>query len=310
MSSPTDEPTTEQPNVTSSEMKRNVDQRERRNALAWFAVGGIMCLLLLGLVYAIRTGNKNGNVAVANGTAITDLTGDVKALRQQILECKNKPANSPGCKVPVVPEPTAVPLAPETIEPKIIAGKPGAEGSPGVVGERGPGPSLAQTLVAVTTWCNQTDLCAAKGPTMAQVAAAVAQYCNARGECTPIPKPGPTGPSGPEGAQGNDAPEITSAQILDGVTSYCVARPGGSCDGQSGPVGPTGPPGAEGSPGAPGDAGPTGKPGRGIESTSCDEDSEKLVVHYTDGDSEQVAGSDCVADILPPPQTVTPDPTP
>lgn len=104
---------------------------------------------------------------------------------------------------------------------------------------------------------------------------------------------GPRGPRGPRGFIGPVGPSGVPGEV--------------GADGQSGPQGPAGPTGepgargADGEPGAAGEAGQAGPPGqdgapgRGIRSVSCDPESERFVVTYTDGTSEPVEGSDCVA---------------
>jgi hypothetical protein len=70
--------------------------------------------------------------------------------------------------------------------------------------------------------------------------------------------------------------------------------------GKEGKRGKTGRPGRDGNDGAPGaDSTVPGPPGRGIEDTTCNEDG-KLVIHYTDGTSKVLDGSDCDVDDDPP----------
>jgi hypothetical protein len=293
--------------------RAEIDAGKKRDAIAWLVAGFIMALLLLGLVYSIKTGSVNGNIASANGQQLIGLKEDVTALRQQFTACKGKPANTPGCSSPVVPEPTAAPIEPKAVGPKIIAGPAGPTGATGATGHVGPGPTPAQVAAAVTQWCNTTGKCSAPGPTAAQVAAAVAQYCNARGQCTSTPTPGPPGPSGKpgtngkpgedgkNGAKGEQGDPPTSDQIAAAVISYCANQPGGSCVGETGPAGPTGASGPAGPVGATGDA------GVGILKVTCDTETEEFQVWYTDHPDTPVPvkGSDCVADIKLPPTPPT-----
>lgn len=90
---------------------------------------------------------------------------------------------------------------------------------------------------------------------------------------------GTTGPAGGDGKDGKDAtPEMVDAA----VERYCSVR--GECIGPRGADGPTGP------------AGTDGAAGRGIASMSCDAETQMFVVTYTDGTSEAIVGSDCIAD--------------
>lgn len=126
------------------------------------------------------------------------------------------------------------------------------------------------------------------------------------------PMPGPAGADGSDGLDGQDGTDGVDG--TDGERGPRGQRgfigpvgPGGQpgtdgldgLDGGQGPVGPTGEPGprgTDGSPGAPGQDGPPGADGRGIRSMSCEPDTQRFVVTYTDGTSEPVEGSDCVAD--------------
>lgn len=95
------------------------------------------------------------------------------------------------------------------------------------------------------------------------------------------PAPGRDGNDGAEGTKGEAGPQGPR--------------------GETGPQGPAGvdgapgQPGADGSDGADGIDGAPGDPGRGIASMSCDTDTQMFVVTYTDGTSQSIEGSDCVA---------------
>lgn len=103
-----------------------------------------------------------------------------------------------------------------------------------------------------------------------------------------IGRRGPAGPPGSDGADGQDGVGVSGADGTDGA------------DGADGTDGKDGGPGPKGEQGDPGKNGNDGKDGRGIQTMTCDPESEQYVVTYTDGTSEPVQGSDCVADLLDP----------
>lgn len=121
------------------------------------------------------------------------------------------------------------------------------------------------------------------------------------GEAGADGRDGKDGLAGASGKDGKDGRAITAAK-LDGCTLVVDFSDGTSrsmgpiC----GPEGVAGPPGPTGEPGEPGGVGPPGEPGRGVSSIACDVASEQLLVTYTDGSTEAVAGSDCVARGGPP----------
>lgn len=103
----------------------------------------------------------------------------------------------------------------------------------------------------------------------------------ARGPRGPQGFIGPVGPDGPPGRDGDD-----------GATGQ---------DGAQGPAGQTGDPGPRGPAGEPGASGPAGQDGttgRGVESVTCNPETERFVVRFTDGTSQPVEGSDCVANTV------------
>ena len=102
--------------------------------------------------------------------------------------------------------------------------------------------------------------------------------------------PGPVGEPGSDGADGSDG-----LNGQDGATG--PAGPKGE-KGDKGDKGDPGAPGADGAPGAngaDGATGPAGPEGRGISSVGCDPETEQFVITYTDGSTQLVEGSDCIA---------------
>lgn len=104
---------------------------------------------------------------------------------------------------------------------------------------------------------------------------------------------GAVGPAGQAGVEGKDGRGVASA-ALDGCELVLTYT-----DGASRRLGPIcGADGAKGDPGPAGPAGPPGEPGgpgRGVTAVSCDAATEAFVVTYTDGTTQAVEGSDCVA---------------
>lgn len=137
----------------------------------------------------------------------------------------------------------------------------------------------------------------------------------------PAPEQGPRGPRGPAGEDA-DAPSTAEIRALvqlvytanppapgqDGTNGTDGSDGADGADGKTGPRGPgcveelgldqcRGPAGPKGEDSTvPGPAGQDGAPGRGVATMTCDPESQTFVVTYTDGTSEPVAGSDCVAD--------------
>lgn len=113
---------------------------------------------------------------------------------------------------------------------------------------------------------------------------------------------GATGPSGVDGQAGRDGTDGARGPrgFIGPIGPNGLAGAAGA-DGQNGAQGPAGAPGEAGAPGpagdpgAPGADGRDGTDGRGIAALTCDQDSQRFVVTYTDGSSEPVDGSDCVA---------------
>lgn len=148
---------------------------------------------------------------------------------------------------------------------------PGPSGAPGPTGETGPGPTQAQVVQALSTFCAVNDC--TPTPTVAQVAAAISDFCtdgSCRGEdgadgkdgadgaagrpptseevatavaayCADGSCRGADGAKGDKGDKGDSAPPLTNDQILAQVNEYCLAHNG--CQGDPGEPGPTCPDG-------------------------------------------------------------------
>lgn len=112
---------------------------------------------------------------------------------------------------------------------------------------------------------------------------------------TPAGIQGPTGPQGPPGPQGPRG----DTGITGGTGIPGPSGPAGA-DGTPGPAGPVGP---QGDTGPAGPAGADGKDGRGVSSVTCDTGTGEFVIHYTDGTTQAVTGSECA-------KVPGPDPTP
>ena len=118
-------------------------------------------------------------------------------------------------------------------------------------------------------------------PTAAQlqpiVTATLAAYCvddkcvGAKGD------EGNPGPKGDPGERGEQGPKVTDEELLTAARTALVAY----CGQESKPC--------AGSVGATGKDGPQGTPGRGITSTTCQEDGDWLIV-YSDGSTDTTEG--------------------
>jgi hypothetical protein len=128
---------------------------------------------------------------------------------------------------------------------KVKPGEVGARGPAGPQGARGPDPTRAQLVRAITVFCNSaSDPCrgrmgttgaVGRAPTERELAVAIRTFCLAhpmicRGVQGPAGAAGPAGPTGPAGPQG---------------------PPGAEGQGPPGTPGPPGPPGNPGPPGTP-----------------------------------------------------------
>lgn len=196
------------------------------------------------------------------------LAQSVSDLRAQVLRCRDKPATTPGCAVPVAPPPGV------TVREVVIAGAQGPTGPAGVQGapgRDGAPVTSAQVIAAVATYC-ALGACSTP-PSPAQVGTALAQYCLDRDGC-----------AGPVGKPGKDAPLVSADQVADAVSAYC--RTDDHC---AGPAGPPGAPGPQGPAGPAGPAGASGPPGRGIASVTCDGPSATtFTLTYSDGSTDTI----------------------
>lgn len=140
----------------------------------------------------------------------------------------------------------------------------------------------------VAAYLTRNPPAAGRPPTDREVADQVVSYLTRNPP--PAGAKGNDGAAGTNGVDGKDGRGIVSAS-LDGcelVLTYSddtVRRLGPIC-GATGPEGPEGPAGA---------AGADGLPGRGVTSVTCDQTTEEFVVTYSDGTTQPVTGSDCVA---------------
>lgn len=148
----------------------------------------------------------------------------------------------------------------------------------------GTAPSAADVSFAVQLYCAD-GRCNGKEPTISQVAAAVATYCDNRGQCR-----------GKQGEKGEDGetivgPPPSAESVLAAVTTYCDSH-----DGCRGPKGDSGTNGTNGT---------DGRNGVDVVKVECNSD-QKFVMFYSNGDSQVVENSDCVAGggpVDPPGQT-------
>ncbi len=143
----------------------------------------------------------------------------------------------------------------------------------------GTAPSASEVSFAVQLYCAD-GRCNGKEPTITQVAAAVATYCDSRGQCR-----------GKQGEKGDDGetivgPPPTAEAVLAAVTNYCDSHD--QCRGPKGDKGDDGTNGTD------------GRPGIDLIRTECNTDTQKFVMFYSDGSSQVVENSDCVAGGGPP----------
>lgn len=196
---------------------------------------------------------------------------------------------------PEAPAPEEIP-EPDDSAPEISIPDP-VPGPTGETGARGPGPTQAQVVQALSAYCSNNDCTPA--PTVAQVAAAIADFCGdggCRGE------DGTDGQNGQDGAPGRPP---TAEEISTAVTAFCAD---GSCRGADGADGKPGPPPTDaqvaeqvelycaannGCQGDTGDTGAKGDTGIGIESITCpDNENDDWIVTLTN-DSQQIVPGPC-----------------
>lgn len=119
---------------------------------------------------------------------------------------------------PEAPAPDEVPAkAIDAPSLPIIDPEPAPSGPPG------PGPTQAQVVSALATYCSVNNC--RPTPTVAQVAAAISTYC-ANGDC-----------QGEKGEAGKDADPVTADQVASAVALYCET---GACRGADGKDGQPG----------------------------------------------------------------------
>lgn len=216
---------------------------------------------------------------------------------------------------PVAPAPDDIPDEPVEI-PALPLPTPGETGETGETGPRGPGPTQAQVVSALATYCAIEDCTPA--PTVAQVAAAISDYC-ATGGCRGAD--GENGEPGQNGEPGDPGRPPTAEEIAIAVAAYCN---GGACRGADGADGEPGPPPTDAQvleqvrvycsennncQGRTGDTGERGATGVGIETVTCpDDENDDWVYTFTDGSTQIVAGPCRVTPLLPPPDP-SPSPT-
>ncbi|WP_210651355.1 collagen-like protein [Nocardioides sp. SYSU D00065] len=164
--------------------------------------------------------------------------------------------------------------------PDVDDGKDGKDGKDGVPGRPGrPG----------------EDGQDAERPTTAEIRALVEQVYAAN-----PPPPGEDGDDGSNGTDGKTGDRGPSCVEELGLERCRGPQGPAGADGTPGPAGVDGAPGAPGPAGEKGDPGPPGDPGRGIAVLSCDPETQMFIVTYTDGTTEPIVGSDCIADgVLP-----------
>lgn len=230
---------------------------------------GIFVAKVLDLADAARDARAG---SATRQSAIETLTGDVRALRDQVADTG---------QVPVVPDPQ------DRLDDDVPLPEPGERGEPGQRGVPGPAPTPDQVTAAVTAYC--TGGACAEPPTGVQVLAAVTTYCETTSCTGTTGEPGAPGASGQDGTTGEPGqdgapgtpgeagtpgapgPGPTDDQVAAAVTAYCQTQ---GCTGPQGPTGPDGPPGAD---------------GRGIVTVECDAPpTTEFRITYTDGSSETV----------------------
>jgi hypothetical protein len=212
---------------------------------------------------------------------------------------------------PDAPPPEDVP-EPDDSAPELPLPEP-QPAATGAQGERGPGPTQAQVIQALSTYCARNDCVPV--PTVSQVAAAIADYCSdgaCRGEEGKRGKTGANGTDGNDGSNGANGSDgqngepgrpPTAEEIANAVAAYCS---GGSCRGEDGSDGKPGPPPTDQQvldqvevycaanndcQGRTGDTGATGATGVGIADVECpDDENDDWVYTFTDGSQKIVAG--------------------
>lgn len=191
----------------------------RRDA---FTVTGVLVLTAL-VIYTLVTTNASNH----------RIRGQYENLSSHYSELYEEAAVA-GVD-PSAPPPEDVP-EPDDSAPQIPLPQPGATGATGATGERGPGPTQAQVIQALSTFCAANDC--RPTPTVAQVAAAISDYC-ADGRCRGEDgDDGDIGATGATGATGSAGRPPTSEEIAAAVLAYCSD---GSCRGETGATGDRGP---------------------------------------------------------------------
>lgn len=206
---------------------------------------------------------------------------------------------------PEAPAPEEVPEADDSA-PQISVPEAGPTGPPG---ERGPGPTQAQVVQALSRFCADNDC--TPTPTVDQVAAAISDFCS-DGACR-----GEDGENGQNGTDGENGRAPTAEEIGAAVAAFCAD---GSCRGADGEDGKQGPPpsdeqvraqvavycaannecrGPEGPEGDAGQTGERGPQGIGIKSITCPESGD-WVITLTDDSVQTVTGPCRVAPIITP----------
>jgi hypothetical protein len=257
----------------------------------------VVLALLLAMV-AYRLAMDNHRLAVANAQYGAEQAKEKKDIAQEVGENL--------CKAGEVRKTEAAKTTCEKVE--AAASDPAQPPTPvpaPIV--QAIGPTAEELRIAVANYCSSHRCQGADGrtPTPEDVARAVAEKC-ADGSCR-----------GPQGPAGENAPAITSDQLVVAVATYCST---GVCVGQAGKDGTNG---ADGQPGAPptaeqiaeavanyctttgackgadstvpGPPGPQGESGRGIASAYCGDDGRWLIT-YTDGATQD--GGQCRSTII------------
>jgi hypothetical protein len=201
-------------NMSNEELDTQVDkymhkvQRERKRR-GWHtvAIAVVAGLLTLGVAYAdIAVSNQSADLNNYKGR-VSALEGALDSQRQQFNACKDKPANTPGCRTPVAPPASLIPGPKGDQGTQGLQGLPGIPGQQGDIGPRGPrgfpGPKgdIGKNGNTVT------------GP-QGEPGASVT------GPPGPIGSTGPAGPAGKDGSNGKDAPTITAFAFV-GDPSNC-----------------------------------------------------------------------------------------
>ncbi len=150
----------------------------------------VLLLLAVGVLYSVLY-------------AYRDLPEQLQSQVQQFEDCRDVPADTPGCEEPVVSPGELQDLDQPPITPSIITGRDGEDGEDGE--------DATQAQVDFSVRQVLPGLLASLGP---QFANALSTYCAARNNCTAPPiqprdgadgSQGPAGPPGATGAPGADS---------------------------------------------------------------------------------------------------------